>query len=351
MPLHEFMTAHRDEILDACRARFSDAEHPERLVSYLAETLDDFVRLLQSEAGREHRAGVLVGMSPAMTRVRISIDQLSRRSRAPVLILGELGTGKRHCARALHAATYPEGEFFELDSAEHIEALDRRVASLRARASVELEAGLTVYVHELTQVPACVQSRLLKLLREHGLQFRVIASSSRALADATKDHTLPSQLVFCFPTTLKLAALRDRREDIAELCQHFAELASARNGSPTTTFSDAALERLAEHVWPGNLTELANVVSRLSDDFGAGPVQGTDLLELGERPSGVVFHLPPAGIDFCELERELLMQALAMADNNQTRAASLLGLTRDQIRYRMAKFEISTATGRSASHG
>lgn len=291
---------------------------------------------------------VLLGDTPSMTRIRTCVDQLSRRSRAPVMVLGEFGTGKRHCARALHAATYPEGEFFELEDAEHFPELESRLASLRARSSAQAAAGLTVYVHELAQAPASVQLRLSKLLQEQSLQFRVVASSSRGLPQACKEGLLRSELVFRFPSELELPPLRDRASDIAELVRHFSVLAAERSGTPATEFSPGALERLKEHQWPGNLTELSTFVERMTQEVGAGLVDVADIPDLGDRPSGIVFNLPPTGIDFAELERELLMQALAMARNNQTRAASLLGLTRDQIRYRLSKFEIMTGAARSS---
>jgi hypothetical protein len=124
----------------------------------------------------------LVGSSPQMTRLRVSMDQLSRTSRASALILGESGTGRRQCARSLHAATYPDGELFELTKVDQLEDLVRRVAALRTRPSAFSAAGLTVYVHELPETSPAVQFALSKLVREQSLQLRVIASSRRVLA-------------------------------------------------------------------------------------------------------------------------------------------------------------------------
>lgn len=289
----------------------------------------------------------LLGDVPSITRIRTSIDQLSRRSRSPVLILGEFGSGKRHCARVLHAATYPEGELFELDDGGFAE-LDRRLEALRARSSAQSAVGLTVYVHEVAQTSAAVQLRLSKLLQEQSLQLRVVASSSRGLGQACKEGLLRSELVFRFPTELELPPLRDRMTDLARLVRHFAEQSAARAESAPVQFANSALQRMQEHQWPGNLTELANFVERMFQECGSVLLEASDLPDLGDRPSGMVLHLPPTGIDFAELERELLMQALALAQNNQTRAAGLLGLTRDQIRYRLSKFEILAASGRSS---
>jgi DNA-binding NtrC family response regulator len=281
-----------------------------------------------------------------MLRTRIAIDQLSRRSRAPVLLVGEFGTGKRHCARALHAATFPEGEFFELHDAKQLGELERRMAGLRKLASSQSAVGLTVYVHELADLPAPIQVHLSKLLSEQGLHFRLIASSSRPLAQAAREGLVRSELAFRFPNQLLLPPLRERTADIPELARHFSELSASRRGSLPTRFGESALERLQEHDWAGNLAELETLVERLSQSFGPVLLEAPDLPALDERPSGVDFHLPATGIDFAQLERELITQALALAGNNQTRAASLLGLTRDQLRYRLAKFEIPAASGR-----
>jgi DNA-binding NtrC family response regulator len=151
-----------------------------------------------------------------------------------------------------------------------------------------------------------------------------------------------------FANVLELPPLRERAADIAALCEHFARLDARRYGSPALVFSPSALQRIREYAWPGNVTELKNALEKLAHRVHGRIVEQEDLLELGERASGVPFILPPNGIEFAELERVVLMQALAMAHNNQTRAASLLGLTRDQMRYRLAKFELQTAGDRAA---
>jgi len=179
------------------------------------------------------------------------------------------------------------------------------------------------------------------LLSEQGLHVRLIVASSRALSQAAREGLVRSELAFGFPNQLELPALRDRLEDIAELARHFAELSALRRGSSPILLGQSALSRMRDYAWPGNLAELANLLEQLTENFGPALVEAEDLPQLDERPSGMNFHLPAKGIDFAVLERELLMQALVMAGNNQTRAARLLGLSRDQLRYRLTKFEIS----------
>lgn len=359
--LYEILAAHRREIVEACEKAIG-REHREQLARYADVFFEQMLGVLaasQEEEGNRPgsngeqaservklEAGSLVGTSAPMRRTRLAIEQLARRSRAAVLLVGEFGTGKRHSARALHAATFPDGEFFELNP-ERATELEQRISLLRSRASARALAGLTVYVHELTEIPALLQLELSKLLSEQGLHFRLIVSSKRALAQAAREGLVRSELAFCFPNQLELPALRDRLEDIAELAAHFAELAASARGSSPIVLGPSALARMREHAWPGNLAELSNLIEQLSQTSGPALVEADDLPELDERTSGINFHLPADGIDFRELERELLTQALVMAGNNQTRAASLLGLSRDQLRYRLAKFDISANSARS----
>jgi len=355
MLLHELMTLYRNEIIAACETELRASNRTGSLAHYISQHFDSIVKVLEQDSGFASALPSegflptieLLGGGVAMVRVRLGIDQLSRRSRTPVMFIGEFGTGKRHAARALHACTYPDGEFFELLSASRLDELERRINALRTCTSPESTAGLSVYIHELTEAPAVVQLALSQLLPEQGLRFRVIASSSRPLAQAVREGVLRSDLVFRFPITLELPPLRDRKEDIAMLARHFAGLVAKRQGVAPMTFEPSAFERMDEHDWPGNLTELLSLIERLWEDYGVARIGREEIPELGERQSGAVFHLPRTGIDFAQLERELLTQALTIAESNQTRAASLLGLTRDQLRYRLAKFDIALRGARS----
>jgi DNA-binding NtrC family response regulator len=355
MLLHELMAFYRNEIIAACESELRASNRSGSLAQYINQHFDSILKMLEQDS--DFTAALptesalptleLLGGGAAMTRVRLGIDQLSRRSRAPVMLIGEFGTGRRHVARALHARTYPDGDFFELVGASRLDELERRVKALHTCTSSESTAGLSVYVHELTEAPAVVQLALAQLMPEQGLRLRVIASSSRPLAQAVREGALRSDLLFLFPHALELPPLRDRKEDIALLAAHFAGLLAKRHGRAPMLFEQSAIERMVEHDWPGNLTELLSLVERLWEDFGVARIGREEIPDLGERQSGAVFHLPRTGIDFAQLERELLTQALTIAESNQTRAASLLGLTRDQLRYRLAKFDIALRGARS----
>ena len=183
-----------------------------------------------------------------------------------------------------------------------------------------------------------MQTRVASLLREQALQLRVLASSTCSLTQACREGTLRSDLVFGFSTVIELAPLRERASDLPELVQHFAALAAAETASAPLVFGESALRAMREHAWPGNLTELKNLVLRVAAEGRPSPIEADQLPALSDRSSGTHFNLPATGVDMSELERELLTQALAMARNNQSQAARLLGITRDQIRYRLGKF-------------
>jgi two-component system response regulator AtoC len=339
MSLRDFFHQHREELLQACNVERTSDASVDRLARDLCELLDEPVSATSAKSSSEAQG--LLGDAPSVRRVRAEIDQLSRRSRMPVLFFGEVGTGKRHSARLLHARTYPDGEFFELNNNAQLALLEQKLAALRVPSSASAIGGMSVYVSELSDASKAVQASLAKLLREQRLRLRLIASSRLPLLHACREGTLRSDLVFGFSTTVELPNLRDRLEDLPVLTSHFATNSSNGRGAPLV-FSEAALEVLASHVWPGNLIELSQLIERLQRVPGIGTIQPEHLTELRPSRSGMVINLPPKGIDLAHLERDLLLQALALTDNNRSRAARLLGLTRDQIRYRLSKLDLAS---------
>ncbi len=348
MSFQQFLLTHRDKLITLCSARIAE-EGVEGLARDIAQCFADIAAWQHGHDSEPPSAvrltsppnmDAVIGSGPAMTRLRSELEQLGRRSRAPVAFVGEPGTGKRHCARELHRATYPDGDLFELDGRDCLAELEERVVALRSCVSAQAAVGMTVYVHDLSEQAPEVQARVSHLLRERSLQLRVVVSSTSELAQAARVGKLRRDLASAFTREVRIPSLSDRSDDIPELVRHFAVLAAWRAKSPPTEFDATALRRMQRHSWPQNVAELQAFVERISRELGGALVRDEDLHDLADQPSGVAFALPATGIDLAELERQFLTQALQLAHNNQTRAASLLGLTRDQIRYRMGKFEI-----------
>lgn len=347
MLFHELMTAKRAEILQACRAELAHPEGLAELAQYVTTFFDDIVQLLDPD-GRSRTPALqptrppvphdqLVGTSEAMTQLRRGIERLSHRCRASVLVLGETGTGRRHFARALHAATFPDGEFFELTVPEQLPELERRIGAQRFGGPRAPTIGTTVYVRELLDAPASIRDKLSALRRAPDVPVRIVVSSSRSVPSSAVCDRLHSGPTEKFSNELTLPPLAERGSDVMELARHFARLASANTGVPPIRFSAAAVARLQSHSWPGNVAELATLVEHLTRNHGVSVVQDRDLRELDRQPTDVRFTVPTTGVDLTALERDVLTQALALADQDHARAADLLHLTRDQLRSRMAK--------------
>jgi DNA-binding NtrC family response regulator len=280
----------------------------------------------------------LVGHSAGMCELRATVHRLAQRPHTHVLVAGEPGTGKQTVARVLHLATRAPGELVHVGP--------ERLAAFLDGSALELAAqGGTLYLSDLGSVSKVDQRKLVTALAEHegagraplrlvvGLRLDdVTVAPVRVLRDVAHP-----ELVARLPVKLELYPLRKRKADIPLLVGHFLDVWTASSGLRRPEITPEALSKLASHCWPGNLRELANVIEQaaLTNDT---TIDSTSLPAFEPRAAAIDYELPRDGIDFAEFERAVLVQALSITSGNQTRAASLLGLTRDQIRYRMSKF-------------
>jgi two-component system response regulator AtoC len=308
------------------------------------------------------------GSSPAVAAVKSLIARVARSPSSTVLITGESGTGKDLAAKAIHAisdrakrpfvnvtcsalpANLLESELFGHERGAFTDAKTRKPGL------IELADGGTLFLDELGELDIGLQSKLLRFLEDKtfrrvggatDLHFdvRVIAATNVDLAKAVSGRRFREDLYYRLAVlTIELPPLRERRGDIDELVDHFVARFSSDFGDSRPHRVTARARRwLSERAWPGNVRELKNAVERAVllahgdaldiDDFTptAGPAPTSE-------PD--VFPLPPAGVDLRELERSLVLQALTRARGNITRAGRLLGLNRDQVRYRLDKFNL-----------
>lgn len=301
---------------------------------------------------------VLIGETQGMRNIKDTIRRLRSSPATTVLIAGESGSGKDTIARAIHLETQAGKPFVYVSASALPEAsLDAELFGVEAGAGVEEQPGLldradggTLYLDEIADMPLPLQTKLLRFLQEKTFRrvgatsdrvsdARVIAATARDLHSAVRSGALRSELLYRLAVvTLEVPPLRERKPDIPLLVRHFLGLLSGRVGRPLRGVTDRGMELLVEHSWPGNVRELGNVLEQAALLSEVEVLDAAQLSVLPGRASGVDYHLPWQGIDFRELERQIVQQALRHASGNQTRAASLLGMTRDQIRYRMAKF-------------
>jgi DNA-binding NtrC family response regulator len=326
------------------------------------------VRRLREEQARTVGSPVVVGRGPAVTGLLATIDKIGRSDGATVLIHGESGTGKGLVARVLHdrsrrrngpfvpvvCAAVPETLFeSELFGHERGAFTDARA---RKQGLVELADGGTLFLDEIAEVPPVVQAKLLGFLEERTIRrvggtadipvnVRVVAASNRDLVAAVREGRFREDLWFRLQVIpLRLPPLRERREDIPLLVEHFLERLGTELGGQHAEVSPEATAALRAYSWPGNVRELRNVLERALLLGSGRRVELEDLPPELRRAGGAgadgrrLLQLPADGLDFEALERDLVVQALEQAGGNQTQAARLLAMNRDQIRYRIKKF-------------
>jgi transcriptional regulator with GAF, ATPase, and Fis domain len=321
-----------------------------------------------------------------MRRLKGTLEQVLEAGRRladagmpAALITGETGTGKELVARALHFGGARAGKpFIELNCASIPSQLleselfgYERGAFTDARGRkaglVEAAHGGTLFLDEIGDIELGLQGKLLKLLEEKSLRrlgslrelrvdVRVIAATNQPLEKLVREGKFRSDLFFRLRgMQLALPPLRERGDDVLLLSRHFLQLSAARYGKKGLRFSAPAEAALLGYGWPGNVRELRNVIEEavlLAQDELIVPHQLSFCASLGATNAAapapaVSADIPDSGINLEEVERGLVVQALQKTGWNVTRAARLLGLTRDTLRYRMEKFGL-TAPQRSA---
>ena len=353
-------TGSLDGAVDALRAGAFDYLAKSGDMDSLKATVD---RALQPQPGKAEsahvptRAPTMIGRSPSMLQLYKQVSQAAPGS-APVLIVGESGTGKELVARALHAhGPRADRPFLSLNCAGmtdlHLEsALFGHVRGAFPTA-VSDRVGLfeaartgTLFLDNIIEMSPAMQAQLLRVLQEReirpmgaqagvGVDVRVLAS---ACGDAEADITARGfrlDLFFRLAVFLiRVPPLRERRQDIPLLVEHFSGAASARAGR-MVTISNGAIARLRQLDWPGNVRELENVIERLVASARHPVIEAADIVhDAGaSTPPGTHPFADMPTLD--ELERRYLVYALQRFAGNRTRTAAALGIDRRTL-YRMS---------------
>ena len=324
-------------------------------------------RKLSDALGERERLVDLIGTAPAMQKLYRQIERLAPTD-ATVLLHGESGTGKELAARALHklsrradkpfvavnCAAIPEGlveaEFFGAERGAYTGANASRAGYF------EQANGGTLFLDEIGELPLALQPKLLRALQEGritrvggrgeiALDVRVLAASNRELRREASEGRFREDLYYRLAVvTLTLPPLRERREDIPTLVEHFARRAAQQHGLAATPFPKTVLRALMDRPWPGNVRELAHSVERLLLLGEDGEPDAADLPDAARALDAAAFRLPAEGLDWDALERDLLQQALSAAQGNRTRAAKLLNLPYKAFLYRIEKHGLDGAS-------
>jgi DNA-binding NtrC family response regulator len=341
--------------------------------SALRREIQDHVREQKARFGLHN----LVGKSKAIRDIALLVGKVSRSEASTILIRGESGTGKDVIAKALHYEslraqkpfmnitvtalqdTLLESELFGHEKGSFTDAKAQK------KGLFELAHGGTVFLDEIGDMSPTLQSKLLRALEERAFRriggvldikvdVRVIAATNGNLEKAIEEKKFREDLYYRLNIiTVDVPALRDRREDIPLLVEHFLKHFSKEFRKEVRDVSGEAMQKLMAHDWPGNVRELRNVIER-AVLLGSGPVISAEDITTrrsvappSEKDKRFV-SLPQKGLNLDELEKDLVTQALERTGRNQTKAGELLGMTRDQIHYRMEKYGLLKAAEEKA---
>jgi len=304
----------------------------------------------------------LVAASPAMQRVVQFARRVAESETDTILLQGESGTGKDVMARFMHGIgsrrdrpfvplscaaipeTLLESEMFGYEKGAFTGAVSEKPGIL------EIASGGTVFLDEIGDMPASLQAKMLRVLEERtfrrlgGLRdirvdLRVMAASNRMLGDAVNQGKFRLDLYHRLNVIqILLPPLRERRDDIVPLAKHFVGHYNHRFQRSLQGLTTGAALALREYDWPGNVRELRNSIERAVLLEESDWVQASNLWPASGAGASLVQSRPNGTLE--ETEKRMLIQALDKTSWNQTRAALMLGISRDTLRYKIGKFNL-----------
>jgi DNA-binding NtrC family response regulator len=316
--------------------------------------------LLRRLIKREYHFRDLVTKSHAMQEI-FELAKTAARSQSTILILGESGTGKELLARAIHAESpRADGPFVAVSCAALTETLLESElfgyekgaftgAAAQRRGKFELARGGTLFLDEIGDVNTKLQMDLLRVLEERRfyrvggnepieVDARIIAATNRDLKKAVSEGHFREDLFYrlnVIPITLP--PLRERKEDIPLLVQHFIERLDAETGRKVDGLSTEAMDALAEHDWPGNVRELRNVLERALVVAPGNLIEKKDLgLGLGVPAAAAPAATGDRSLE--DLERTHIAATLRNTHGNVSQAARVLGIDRVTLYNKMRKY-------------
>ena len=324
-------------------------------------------RLLRESLGSHFDLQNIIGRSPAMVKLLETVAQVAP-SEATVLISGKSGTGKEMIAGAIHFNSPRKyGPFIKINCAAITETLleselfgHEKGAFTGAHRKkegrfIQAHQG-SLFLDEISEMSLAMQVKLLRVLQEREItrvggeevikvDVRIIAATNKDLLQGMEAGQFREDLFYRLNVvTLHVPPLRERREDIPLLAQHFLEIFSKKNNKELKGFTPQAMDRLLKHNWPGNVRELMNAVERGVVLSRSEYLDEDELpLILDERPfngqtsSG---NTIPADMPLDEVEKMTILKTLELAGNNKSEAARRLGITRRTLHKKLKKYGI-----------
>ncbi|MGH7274058.1 MAG: sigma-54-dependent transcriptional regulator [Nitrospiria bacterium] len=332
--------------------------------------LEQEVKFLRSEITRRYSFKSIIGKSRKMQEVYAKIEQIAD-TRTTVLITGESGTGKELVARALHFnSSRKEKPFITINCAALPETLieselfghERGAftdAQVRKMGQFELADNGTLFMDEVADLSHATQAKLLRVLQEKEftrvggtrmirVDVRVITATNKNLHEALKQGNFREDLYYRINVVpIHLPPLRDRKEDLPLLINHFLTKKAEEEGHPPKEISPEAVGLMMNYDWPGNVRELQNIIEQVVTLCSNSTIHSEDLPEFFRKQikSTALKEQALSGkISFeqavTEFERDIIIEALKKTRYIQTHAADLLGISRRILKYKMDLFGI-----------
>ncbi|HPL96220.1 MAG TPA: sigma-54 dependent transcriptional regulator [Smithellaceae bacterium] len=314
----------------------------------------------------------MIGVSREMNKIFATIKKVADTP-ANILILGESGTGKELVARAIHANSSRAGRpFMAINSGGIPENLLESelfgymkgsfTGAYADRAGLfELARGGTIFLDEIGELPPVLQVKLLRVVQEKTFRriggaedirvdVRIISATNQDLAQKVKKGEFREDLYFRLNVIpIRMPPLRERKEDIPLLTRHFIEKYAREFGKEVRTISSYGMELLMGHAFPGNIRELENIIERGVAIETSNIILPENLTlaakaDKGGEEKSMELHIPDEGIDLNaeleKIEKKAIEEALVKTKGSKTKAAELLRVTFDSLRYRIEKLGI-----------
>ena len=335
----------------------------------------------REKEAKEFTIDNIIGNCPQIKAIKDTMSKIINLDKAvsveppTILIRGETGTGKELVAKAIHyqgprsfasfievnCPAIPhnimEAELFGHEKGAFTDAKSTK------KGLFEAADGGTLFLDEIGYLNPDMQVKLLKVIEDKKVRrlgsvvdrrvdVRIIAATNRNLEEAVSQGAFREDLLYRLKVvTLELPPLRERGDDILLIANHFLALYATQYGKPIKSFSNKAKEVLTDYHWPGNIRELQHLIERATiweerDQMGVENLfvkssPTTKELPLNRKEQQIIIDFPGEGLNLWLLEKEIIKRALAQTNWRLSKAAKLLGLTRDTLRYRIRKYHLS----------
>jgi two-component system response regulator AtoC len=340
------------------------------IVNKLVEEMqrDDQLAYFQKQEDLIFGFGDIIGNSAPMKKVYQFIQQVANSPKTTVLIRGETGTGKELVARAIHYKSERSNKpFIEINCSSFQETLLEAElfgyeagaftnATHRKKGLLELAHHGSFFLDEIGDMASSLQAKILKVIekqmfrrvggtKEVNVDTRIISASSRDIEQCIKNGSFREDLYYRLNVaTITLPPLRERGDDVLMLAEHFLKSYNTEFKKNIHGISNELKGLLIQHNWPGNVRELKNIMERAvlfeqDDCLTCNNISFSDIIPRPES-SGNSFQITDEGISLFDVEHSLIIQALEKSKYNQTKAAKLLNISRETLKYRMKKFKI-----------